>query len=90
MPKLILPELLKKYSPDTLEYTVSGDTIYKCLLDLAAQCPPLEEKLFKRDGKISAAFIIYLDNRDIRTLEGADTKVGPDSTIRLLAALAGG
>ena len=90
MPKLILPELLKKYSPGTLEYRVSGDTIYECLRDLVAQCPALEAKLFKGEGKLSAAFIIYLDNRDIRMLDGPDTKVEPESTIRLLAALAGG
>lgn len=90
MPKLILPELLRRYSPGTLEYTVSGDTVYECLRDLVDQCPPLEEKIFKPDGKLSAAFIIYLDNRDIRMLDGRDAETGPDSTIRLLAALAGG
>jgi molybdopterin converting factor small subunit len=90
MPKIILPELLKKYTPDTLEYRVSGATVYECLRELVAQCPSLEAKLFKEDGKLSATFIIYLDNRDIRMLEGADTQVEPDSTIRLLAALAGG
>lgn len=90
MPKILLPELFKKYTPDTLEYRVSGDTVYECLRDLAAQCPPLEKKLFKAEGELSATVIIYLDNRDIRMLEGGGTRVEPDSTIRLLAALAGG
>lgn len=90
MPKLILPELLKRYSPDTLEYTVQGATVYACLRDLVDQCPPLEAKIFKPDGQLSATFIIYLDNRDIRMLDGGAAQVGPYSTIRLLAALAGG
>jgi len=90
MATLILPELAKKYSPDTLTYEIQGRTVYDVLKGLVDYVPAMGPELFKDDGSLRALYVIYVDSKDIRMHEGPDTPLRPGSEVKIFAALAGG
>jgi [CysO sulfur-carrier protein]-thiocarboxylate-dependent cysteine synthase len=68
----------------------SGSTLRDLLSDLAERFPTLGRQVLE-DGDELAPFVnVYVDNEDIRTLEGLDTRLHDDATVILLPAMAGG
>jgi [CysO sulfur-carrier protein]-thiocarboxylate-dependent cysteine synthase len=72
------------------EVEASGGTLRELLSDLADRFPTLGRQVLE-DGDGLAPFVnIYVDNEDVRTLDGLDTPVGEGATVILLPAMAGG
>lgn len=87
---VFLPGLVKKFSPDSLTCRVPGETVAEVLRNLSALIPELESRLFKENGDLRALYVVLVDSKDIRMLQGAETPVQDDTEVKLLAALAGG
>jgi sulfur-carrier protein len=66
-----------------------GATVRELLDNLTAQFPGLREQLFV-DGEVAPFVNVFLENEDIRTLDGLDTSVPENATLMLLPAMAGG
>ena len=69
--------------------TVDKDRNLKDVLSLMA-----EHRITKipvtEDGELSGFINVYVNDRDVRYRDGLATAVGPDDTIILLPAMAGG
>ncbi len=59
------------------------------LADLFANHPALRDRV-TTDGALSPFVNVYVNDRDVRYRDGLDTAVGPDDTVILLPAMAGG
>jgi [CysO sulfur-carrier protein]-thiocarboxylate-dependent cysteine synthase len=85
-----IPPTLRDAVGGAREIEASGSTLRDLLSDLAERFPTLGGQVFE-DGDELAPFVnVYVDNEDIRTLEGLDTPVREDTTVILLPAMAGG
>ncbi len=69
----------------------SESTTVRMTLDsLTTQYPTISERLFDQQGQVKSHINIFLNNEDIRFLNGLDTTVKDGDTVVLLPALAGG
>jgi [CysO sulfur-carrier protein]-thiocarboxylate-dependent cysteine synthase len=84
-----IPPTLRDQTGGTREVDASGGTVRELLADLAERYPSLGRHLLE-DGGIAPFVNVYLDNEDVRTLDGLDTPVRESSTVILLPAMAGG
>ena len=68
----------------------NGSTLREVFDELAARYPGLGDQLVGDDGGLHRFVNVYLDDEDVRYLEGLDTKVGDGAVISILPAVAGG
>ena len=90
MATIKIPPVLRGSVGGEKEVQASGRDVGEVLRALAAQHPATESQLFSEDGELNRYVNVYLNDEDVRVLEGLDTAVGPDDTIVILPAMAGG
>jgi cysteine synthase/molybdopterin converting factor small subunit len=90
MARVRIPPTLRDAVGGAREVEASGSTLRDLLSDLADRFPSLGRQVLG-DGAELAPFVnVYVDNEDVRTLEGLDTPLREDATVILLPAMAGG
>ena len=52
--------------------------------------PGTERQLFSEDGELNRYVNVYLNDEDVRVLDGLDTDVSDGDTVVILPAMAGG
>ncbi len=72
------------------EVTVEGNTVHQVLDNLNAIHIGIMEKIFDDKGKPRRFVNLYLNQRDIRSLNNLDTKVRDGDKIMILPIAAGG
>jgi sulfur-carrier protein len=73
----------------TRQIDATGETVSAVLDDLFGRYPALRERVTE-DGELSHFINVYVNDRDVRYRDGLATPVGPDDTVILLPAMAGG
>jgi cysteine synthase B len=68
----------------------SGANVRELLADLADRFPGLGNQVLENGGDIAPFVNVYVNNEDVRTLDGLETPVGDGTTVILLPAMAGG
>lgn len=71
------------------QVSAKGETLAAVLDDLYVNYPALKEQIQSGD-QLSRFINIYVNDQDIRHLQGLGTSVGPNDTVILLPAMAGG
>lgn len=69
---------------------MDGSNVGEVLRALAESHPATEGQLFSQGGDLNRYVNVYLNDEDVRTLDGLDTAVGEDDSILILPAMAGG
>jgi sulfur-carrier protein len=85
-----IPPVLRASVGGAKEVEASGDNIGEVLRSLADRHPATESQLFAEDGELNRYVNVYLNDEDVRVLEGLDTSVSEGDTIVILPAMAGG
>ena len=67
-----------------------GADVGEVLRALTAEHPATEEQLFGPDGDLNRYVNVYLNDEDVRVLDGLDTAVSDGDTVVILPAMAGG
>ena len=57
---------------------------------LTAEHPDTESQLFGEDGDLNRYVNVYLNDEDVRVLDGLETAVSDGDTVVILPAMAGG
>lgn len=60
------------------------------LESLGNQYPALKEQVFNEDGELHKFVNVYVNDEDVRYLEGLETKVAEGDVVAILPAVAGG
>jgi MoaD family protein len=85
-----IPPVLRSSTGGAREVEAEGATVGDVLRSLAGQHPATESQLFSEEGELNRYVNVYLNDEDVRVLEGLDTSVGASDTIVILPAMAGG
>jgi len=68
--KVMIPTPLRPYAENRDLIEVEGETIDELLKDLVKRYPQLGRHLFSEDGKLRSFVNIYVNDEDIRYLNG--------------------
>ena len=85
-----IPPVLRSSTGGAKEVEAEGASVGDVLRALAAQHPTTESQLFSEEGELNRYVNVYLNDEDVRVLDGLETSVGPTDTIVILPAMAGG
>jgi len=88
--KVRIPVLLRPLTGGAGEVESSGAKISELIDNLEAAHPGIKERLYGDDGKLRRFINIYVNNEDIRFLQGEDTPVKDGDEISIVPAIAGG
>jgi len=84
-----LAPVLRTFVGGSKQVSAEGKNLAEVLNDLFERYPALKEQI-QPDGNLSRFINIYVNDQDVRYLQGLDTNVGPTDTVILLPAMAGG
>jgi molybdopterin converting factor small subunit len=85
-----IPPVLRASVGGEKEIAASGDNVGDVLRDLVANHPATESQLFSADGELNRYVNVYLNDEDVRVLDGLQTAVADRDTLVILPAMAGG
>ena len=85
-----IPPVLRASVGGAKEVEASGASVGEVLRSLAEQHPATESQLFSEEGELNRYVNVYLNDEDVRVLDGLDTSVSESDTIVILPAMAGG
>ena len=84
-----IPTILRNYTDGAKKVQATGSTLAEVLRDLDARHPGIRERLV--DDKGLRRFVnVYLNDEDVRVLDGLETSVSESDTLVILPAMAGG
>jgi molybdopterin converting factor small subunit len=90
MATIRIPPVLRPSVGGEKEVQASGKTVGAVLRELAQAHPATESQLFSPEGELNRYVNVYLNDEDVRVLQGLDTSVGEADVLVILPAMAGG
>jgi sulfur-carrier protein len=85
-----IPPVLRPSVGGEKEVQANGGNVGEVLRDLAGSHPATESQLFSGEGQLNRYVNVYLNDEDVRVLDGLDTSVSESDTLVILPAMAGG
>jgi sulfur-carrier protein len=89
MATIRLAPVLRSSAGGSKQVTAEGNTLGAVLNDLYQHYPALKEQI-QPEEELSRFINVYVNDQDVRYLQGLETSVGPNDTVILLPAMAGG
>jgi molybdopterin synthase sulfur carrier subunit len=90
MATIRIPPVLRPSVGGEKELTADGGSVGEILRSVATTHPETASQLFAADGGLNRYVNVYLNDEDVRVLDGLDTSVGASDTLVILPAMAGG
>ena len=90
MTTIKIPTPLRPYTDGNPEVFVKGHTVGVAVLNLADQYPDLRKHLFDDDGHLRPYVNIFINQDDIRTLQGEETPIKDGDHLMIVPSIAGG
>ena len=84
-----IPTILRTHTGGEKRVSATGATLGAVISDLEANYSGISDRLMD-DGKLNRFVNIYVNDEDVRYLEGLDTTVSEGDVISILPAVAGG
>ncbi len=81
---------MRYYVDNQPELAVKGDTVLEALNDAVGQFPALRFHVFDSAGKLRRHLVVFVNDENIRDLQGAKTRLKENDRLLLLASSAGG
>ena len=88
--KVRIPTQLRTLTGGAGEVQVEGSTVGEVLKALDAAHPGFSDRLFDESGSVRRFVNVFLDDEDIRFLDGVATPVADNQTLSIVPAVAGG
>ena len=85
-----IPPVLRSSTGGEKEVAAEGANVGEVLKSLAADHPQTQSQLFSTEGELNRYVNVYLNDEDVRVLDGLDTPVRGTDTLVILPAMAGG
>ncbi len=85
-----IPTPLRKFTGDQAEVEVSGETVGQMFDNLEAQHPGIKQSLLDEAGALRRFVNVYVNEEDIRFLDGIDTPLKDGDSVTIVPAIAGG
>jgi molybdopterin synthase sulfur carrier subunit len=89
--KIHIPTPLRSYTSGLETVSISGATVDAVFQQLTVKYPDLKQHLFTPEGKLRSFVNVYLNDDDIRYLEGKqETAVQDEDELTIIPSIAGG
>jgi molybdopterin synthase sulfur carrier subunit len=85
-----VPPVFRTMTSGQSQVTVEGSTVQEVLDSLEAAHPGFTAKLFDAEGKLVRYVNVFVDDDDVRFLDGLGTPVPDGVTVSIMQAVAGG
>jgi sulfur-carrier protein len=85
-----IPPVLRPKTGGQPEVEATGANVGEVLRALISAHPDTEAQLFGEDGELNRYVNVYLNDEDVRVLDGLDTAAKDSDTVVILPAMAGG
>jgi molybdopterin converting factor small subunit len=85
-----IPPVLRSQTDGQPEVQAAGSTVGEVLRTLTEAHPATEAQLFGAEGDLNRYVNVYLNDEDVRVLDGLQTGVSDSDTVVILPAMAGG
>ena len=90
MPKVKIPPVLRAQTGGESVVEIGGGDVGTVLRGLADTHPGVSTQLFDDAGELNRYVNVYLNDEDVRLLDGLTTAVSDTDTVVILPAMAGG
>ena len=84
-----IPTILRTYTDGARSVEGSGDTLRALIVDLDSNPPGIAERIVD-DAGLRRFVNVYLNDEDVRFLDGIDTVLSDGDVVTVLPAVAGG
>ena len=85
-----IPTPLRNLSGGKDEISVAAGNVGELVEKLEAECPGMKDRLCDESGEIRRFINIYVNNEDIRFLDGKETALSDGDNVSIIPAIAGG
>ncbi len=90
MATIKIPPVLRASVGGEREVSADGASVGEVLRGLVEAHPATQTQLFGGDGELNRYVNVYLNDEDVRVLDGLGTPVGEGDVLVILPAMAGG
>jgi molybdopterin synthase sulfur carrier subunit len=88
--KVRIPTPLQALTGQSSEVAAEGATVRDVLADLEQRYPGVRSRLYEDDGRLRRFVNLYVNDEDIRFLQGEETALGDGDELSIVPAIAGG
>ena len=85
-----IPTQLRSLTQDANEVNASGNKVSDLIEDLESNFPGLRERLLDETGELRRFVNVYVNEEDVRFLDGLETDVPEGAKVSIIPAVAGG
>ena len=85
-----IPSPLRRYTNSQSKVETNGGNVGELLNNLEAQYPGIKSKLCDENGNIKRYVNVFVNDEEIRTLQGSETPVTDRDEVSIIPAMAGG
>ena len=89
MASIRIPTPLRAFTAGAANIEVAGATVGDALVNLVDAHPELRDHLFNGD-ELRSFVNIFIGDEDIRFMQGLDTEITADESLRIIPSIAGG
>jgi molybdopterin synthase sulfur carrier subunit len=89
MANIRLAPVLRSYAGGSKQVNAQGSTLGELLNNLYQSYPALKEQI-QPEQELSRFVNVYINDQDVRYLQGLETQIGANDSVTLLPAMAGG
>jgi molybdopterin synthase sulfur carrier subunit len=90
MATVLVPTPLRRLTGGQGKLTVEGDTISALIQTLEKQYPGIAEKILDGEGNVKRFINVFVNESEIRALQGLATTVKANDQVSIVPAMAGG
>jgi molybdopterin synthase sulfur carrier subunit len=87
---VLIPTPLRKFTNNNETVTVAPGTVATLVEELEQQYPGIKKSLTDDAGELRRFVNVYVNEEDIRFLEGKETPVNEGDAVSIVPAIAGG
>jgi len=85
-----VPTPLQKYTNNEKDVKCTGSNIAELCHALEQSYPGIKKSLWDKQGRLNRFLLFYVNDEDIRFLEGANTALKDGDEVSIISAVAGG
>ncbi|MDQ3916193.1 MAG: MoaD/ThiS family protein [Actinomycetota bacterium] len=85
-----IPTQLRPLVGGAAQVEATGETLDGVIADLGERFPGVAARLLDETGALRRFVNLYVDDEDVRFLQGLETPVQPGSSVTIIPAIAGG
>ena len=90
MPSIRIPTPLRTYAEGQTEVALEGGTVGEVMNGLVSRYPTLRPHLFSGEGQLRPFVNLFLNENNVKDLQGMETRLTEGDRLLLIPSIAGG